>query len=86
RGIAWRVADSMSLRSFLGLPLDKNPPDHSTLSRTRRLLDLEVHNQVFCWILAVLAKAGLVKGKLFPRYGQIGSQGDIDHKTMNIQV
>ena len=63
RGIAWRVADSMSLRSFLGLPLDKNPPDHSTLSRTRRLLDLEVHHQVFCWVLTVLAKAGLLKGK-----------------------
>lgn len=63
RGIAWRVADSMSLRSFLGLPLDKDPPDHSTLSRTRRLLDLEVHHQVFCWVLAVLAKAGLLKGR-----------------------
>src|SRR5262245_7968179 len=47
RGIAWRVADSMSLRSFLGLPLGKHPPDHSTLSRTRRLIDLEVHHQVF---------------------------------------
>lgn len=63
RGIAWRVADSMSLRSFLGLPLDKNPPDHSTLSRTRRLIDLETHQQVFAWVLALLAKAGLVKGK-----------------------
>jgi len=63
RGIAWRVADSMSLRSFLGLPLGKNPPDHSTLSRTRRLLDLEVHNEVFNWVLVVLAKAGLLKGK-----------------------
>lgn len=63
RGIAWRVADSMSLRGFLGLPLDKNPPDHSTLSRTRRLIDLETHQQVFAWALALLAKAGLVKGK-----------------------
>ena len=63
RGIAWRVADSMSLRGFLGLPLDKNPPDHSTLSRTRRLIDLEVHQQVFTWVLGVLARAGLVKGK-----------------------
>ena len=63
RGIAWRTADSMSLRLFLGLPLSKNPPDHSTLSRTRRLLDLETHHRVFSWVLAVLAKAGLVKGK-----------------------
>ena len=63
RGIAWRVADSMSLRHFLGLPLDKNPPDHSTLSRTRRLIDVEEHEQVFTWVLGVLAKVGLVKGK-----------------------
>lgn len=47
----------------MGLPLDKNPPDHSTLSRTRRLIELEVHQQVFTWVLAALAKAGLVKGK-----------------------
>lgn len=63
RGIAWRAADSMSLRNFLGLPLSKNPPDHSTISRTRRLLDLETHHRVFSWVLAVLAKKGLVKGK-----------------------
>ena len=63
RGIAWRAADSMSLRHFLGLPLDKNPPDHSTLSRTRRLLDLETHHQVFSWVLSRLAEAGLLRGK-----------------------
>jgi transposase len=63
RGIAWRVADSMSLRQFLGLPLAKNPPDHSTLSRTRRLIDVEAHQHVFAWVLGVLAKAGLVRGK-----------------------
>lgn len=63
RGIAWRTADSVSLRLFLGLPLSKNPPDHSTLSRTRRLLDLETHHRVFAWVLGVLAKVGLLKGK-----------------------
>lgn len=63
RGIAWRTADSVSLRLFLGLPMSKNPPDHSTLSRTRRLLDLETHHRVFSWVLAVLTKANLVKGK-----------------------
>jgi transposase len=63
RGIAWRVADSLSLRQFLGLPLSTPPPDHSTLSRTRRLLDLETHRAVFTWILSVLATAGLVKGE-----------------------
>jgi transposase len=63
RAIAWRVADSLSLRDFLGLPLGTQPPDHSTISRTRRLLDLETHRAVFTWILGVLAGAGLVKGE-----------------------
>jgi len=63
RGIAWRVADSLSLRAFLGLALPEPPPDHSTISRTRRLLDLETHRAVFTWILGVLARAGLVKGE-----------------------
>ena len=35
--IAWRAADSLSLRKFLGYALDEETPDHSTLSRTRRL-------------------------------------------------
>ena len=41
RGIAWRVADSLSLRSFLDLELTEAAPDHSTLSRTRRRIDVE---------------------------------------------
>ena len=44
RGIAWRVADSLSLRSFLDLELTESAPDHSTLSRTRRLIDVETHD------------------------------------------
>jgi transposase len=63
RGIAWRVADSLALRGFLGYRLDEPTPDHSTLSRTRRLLDVETHEEVFRWVLAVLAKEGLLKGK-----------------------
>lgn len=63
RGIAWRVSDSLSLRTFLGLGLTKTPPDHSTLSRTRRRLDLAVHHRVFEWVLTVLAEASLVRGK-----------------------
>ena len=42
RGIAWRISDSLSLRVFLGLPAGKAPADHSTLSRTRRLIDVDV--------------------------------------------
>jgi transposase len=63
RAIAWRAADSFALREFLGLVLPDAPPDHSTISRTRRLIDLETHEAVFTWILQRLADAGLVKGK-----------------------
>jgi transposase len=63
RAIAWRTADSFALREFLGLVLPDAPPDHSTISRTRRLIDLETHEAVFTWMLQRLADAGLVKGK-----------------------
>ena len=63
RAIAWRAADSFALREFLGLVLPEAPPDHSTISRTRRLIDLETHEAVFTWILQRLADAGLVNGK-----------------------
>ena len=63
RGIAWRVADSMSLRAFPDLDPEEIPPNHSTLSRTRRRIDVETHGEVFTWVLAQLAQAGLVQGK-----------------------
>jgi len=63
RGIAWRAADSLALRDFLGMGLDEDPPDHSTISRTRRLIALEAHRAVFTWVLQCLSTAGLVKGK-----------------------
>lgn len=63
RGIAWRVADSMALRRFLGYALTDQTTDHSTLSRNRRLIDLQTHEEVFVWVLQVLAKAKLLDGK-----------------------
>ena len=63
RGMAWRAADSLGVRSFLNLGLDERGPDHSTISRTRRLIDVETHQEVFGWVLERLAEAGLVKGK-----------------------
>src|SRR5262245_178767 len=63
RGIAWRAADSFALRDFLGVGLEDAPPDHSTISRTRRLIDLETHRGVFTWVLQCLSTAGLVTGK-----------------------
>ncbi len=63
RGIAWRAADSFALRDFLGGGLEQAPPDHSTISRTRRLIALETHRAVFTWILQCLSTSGLVNGK-----------------------
>jgi hypothetical protein len=63
RGIAWRAADSLALRDFVGVGLDDAPPHHSTISRTRRLIDLETHRAVFTWVLQCVSTAGLVKGK-----------------------
>ena len=63
RGIAWRAADSLGLREFLRVGLDEQTPDHSTISRTRRLIDVETHRKVFLWVLGVIADRGLLKGK-----------------------
>jgi transposase len=62
RAIAWRAADSLSIRSFLGVELNEATPDHSTISRTRRLIDVETHTAVFTWILQRVAEAGLLEG------------------------
>ena len=63
RGIAWRCADSLALRSFLGYTLTESTPDHSSLSVIRNRIDLETHQEVFAWVLATLADSKLLKGK-----------------------
>lgn len=63
RGIAWRVADSLTLREFLGYEPTDTAPDHSTISRNRRLIDLSTHQEVFTWVLGMLAQEGLLRGK-----------------------
>ena len=63
RGIAWRVADSLGLRRFLGYGLTDQPADHSTISRNRRLIEVETHQEVFNWVLQVLSKWKLLDGK-----------------------
>src|SRR6202161_531666 len=63
RGIAWRASDSFGLRQFLGIAIDEHTPDHSTISRTRRLIDVETHRKVFFCILELLRDQGLLKGK-----------------------
>ena len=63
RGIAWRCADSFSLREFLGYGLAENPPEHSTLSKTRKRLSVEAHAAVFGFVLERLQASGLLRGK-----------------------
>ena len=63
RAIAWRIADSLSLRKFLGYELDETTPDHSTISRMRRLYWLSTHQAVFKSVLKRLAEKGLLRGE-----------------------
>src|SRR6266700_394406 len=63
RGIAWRLADSLALRQFVRIGITEQTPDHSTISRTRRLIDVETHRAVFAWVLGLLADRGLIQGK-----------------------
>lgn len=63
RGIAWRCADSLGLRAFLGYAVTQKTPDHSSLSVIRGRIDIETHQEVFQWVLKVLAKSNLLKGK-----------------------
>ena len=63
RGLEWRCSDSLSLREFLRLGERERVPDHSWLSRTRSRLPLEIHDQVFTWVLERLAEHGPIKGE-----------------------
>jgi len=63
RGIAWRCDDSRTLREFLGYSMTRETPDHSSLSKIRQRMDVETHEEVFTWVLKMLAEKGLLKGK-----------------------
>lgn len=63
RGIAWRCADSLALRQFLGIPLDQPTPDHSTLTNTRQRLPEEVFTEVFEFVLTIAHAKKLLSGK-----------------------
>ena len=77
RGIAWRAADSLAIRRFLRVGLDESVADHSTISRTRRLIDVETHRAVFTWIQPRLVECGLLTG------GPLGIDGTtLDANTL----
>ena len=63
RGIAWRCSDSLSLRSFLGLATDEDSPEHSSLTRVRKRLPLEVHQEVFEFVLGMASEKKMLDGK-----------------------
>ena len=63
RGIAWRCSDSLSLRDFLGLALDESSPDHSSMTRIRQRLPLEVDYEVFRLVLTLAEEKGLLRGR-----------------------
>src|SRR5947209_5362586 len=63
RGIAWRCSDSRSLAEFLGVPIDKPTPEHSSLTRVHQRLPLEIHEQVFVFVLQIANSKKLIGGK-----------------------
>jgi IS5 family transposase len=63
RGIAWRCSDSRSLAEFLGVPADKSTPDHSSMSRVHDRLPLEIHEEMFVFVLKIAAEKKLLHGK-----------------------
>jgi len=63
RGIAWRCTDSLALREFLGAGLGDRVPDHSSLTVIRQRLPLELHEEVFVFVLRVLSEKGILRGK-----------------------
>ena len=68
RAIAWRCADSLSLRTFLGYGLDEATPDHSSVSRIRDRLPVKVHRKVFSFVLDLLDGRGLIRGRRLAVY------------------
>jgi transposase len=63
RAIAWRCADSLSLRAFLGIPLSEATPDHSSLTKIRQRLPLAVHEEVFVFVLKLAQDQKLLRGQ-----------------------
>ena len=63
RGIALQAHDSLSIRKFLCYGLQESTPDHSTISKTRRRISPEAHQEVFTWMLSQLRASGLAKGE-----------------------
>jgi transposase len=62
RGIAWRCAYSLSLRSFLGLDLTEKSPDHSSPTRIRDRYPIGIADEVFAFVLGMARERKLISG------------------------
>jgi transposase len=63
RGIAWRCADSLALRTFLGFAITEDTPVHVTMTLIRKRLPESVYDKVFVFVLGMLEQKGLLRGK-----------------------
>ena len=72
-GIAWRCADSLSIRQFLGLKLSDSAPDHSSLTIIRERLPDTIHESVFEWVLRLPKEKKLLGGKTVAVVGASGA-------------
>jgi transposase len=63
RGIAWRCADSLALRTFLGVSLTESTPVHASMTLIRQRLPELVFDKVFRFVLGLLDKENLLRGK-----------------------
>ena len=63
RGIAWRCADSLALRNFLGFAITEPTPVHASMTIIRQRLPEGVFDQVFAFVLRMLKEHGLLQGK-----------------------
>ena len=63
RGIAWRCADSLALRSFLGVSWTETTPVHASMTIIRQRLAESVFDKIFVFVLGLLEQKGLLRGK-----------------------
>src|SRR5271155_569872 len=63
RGIAWRCADSLALRTFLGIAITEATPVHASMTIIRQRLPELVFSKVFVFVLSLLEAKGLLRGK-----------------------
>jgi transposase len=63
RGIAWRCADSLALRTFLGFSITEDTPVHVSMTMIRKRLPESVYDKVFVFVLSLLEQKGLLRGK-----------------------